>query len=171
MDVIVLIPNSNKELCFLLEKEGIKSSLSKKGTLVVTLKKNTKGAYTIPRTLLRYKKIIPAVNLIETSEDGFAQIICNPSNGSPLTPYHIRGKNAYFSIKRRAAIICATRNRAGIINISAKTIDIEQWNETIVIKEREINPIPEKFNNAIKAAIGKSRHPDNNTPYYVQKNK
>jgi hypothetical protein len=169
-DVIVLIPNANKELLFLLRNEGIDASVSGNETVVVKLKEKTKGKYPIPRPILQYKRIIPAVSLIETSSNGSAQIICNQSNGEPLTPSFTLGQNAFFNIIHSAAIIYVKRDTQGYPVISIKTIRIRRLNETIHVEERMDESFPNKYNNAIKAAIAKSKHSKEcNSPYYIKR--
>jgi len=173
MHLTILVPNAEKDLGLLLEKEKekIKTDFSKTGTAIVTLKENKTGIYTIPKVLLKYKRIIPSVNLMETNGPNFGQII-STSDGMPLAPYHVDGGDAYFSIKVAALIFCAKKNTTGEIRVSIDLLTIKQEKDEVFITKTSIcrgdQTIPNELIPLAKLAIGKCRCPECNKPHYIK---
>lgn len=167
-DVVISFPNADKGLGLLLSEKGIDVEYSRKGVPRVKLREKKKlgvcsTVYTIPKELMKYKEYFrPAVNLMETSGRNFAQVICT-LDGDRIAPYHTKEKNAFFGIRARAAIVCATKDRNGM-TFSVDVVKIKREGDIIVVDEiticEETQDVPNEFVEAKAAASAKYRNPD-----------
>ena len=167
-DVVISFPNVDKSLGLLLSEKGIDVEYSRKGVPRVKLKDKKKlgvfsTVYTIPKELMEYKEYFKSsVNLLETSGKNFAQVICT-LDGYRIAPYYTKGKNAFFGIKVRAAIVCATKDRNDM-TFSVDVVKIKREGDTIIVDEiticEETRDIPNEFVEAAAAASSKYRNPD-----------
>lgn len=171
MRLTILVPDADKDLGLLLEKEEIETTFSRTGTAIVTLKENKTGVYDIPETLLKYKKIIPSINVMETNGSDFGQIVSAP-DGEAIAPYRVEKGDVYFSIKSGAIIFYAKRNRLGEIRVSIDMITIKREGNTVFVDKipmcRGDQKIPDKLIPLAKLAIGKCRCLECSRPHYVK---
>ena len=172
MEVIIKIPGENNELCSALERQRIVPK-KLKNSIIVNLLSKEYNTYTVPSILQDIKEKTILVYLKETSTDNYAQVVASPQ-GTPIFPYYVRGKEAYFSIKWGAAIIYVCKNEKGIIEISIERIKINNLGDKVIIDQwelfegRSLAPELIQYENAVKAALSKMRCINCSEPHYIR---